>query len=273
MLIEYNRTIIGDDYILQCYLIKQPLLKIGSSSRINLENCTNSLNQINEEYKVAKFDILRNKAANQVEYSILDQNNNIVNLSLCEGQKGTIKYTLVPLSLGIDIETVKQMAAQNIDIFNPDDPFFNDICYPYTTKSNTDIPLKDRRKDIFQNVSLCDTECTYKGFDTITYEVTCNCSIKTETILKPKMPSVPFYTSLIESTNIMIVKCYKFLGIKANYPYNIGFWVFLAFTIIMIISMIYYYCKARILFYQLLFITISPLLIFRHPQLIPVREV
>ncbi len=256
ILLSYNKTIQGKDYIFQCYPINKQLSRIGSSSTLDINNCSKLLN--NSNYTIAKFDILRNKSANQVEYTILDENNNIVDLSLCEGQKGTIKYTLDPVALGIDISMVTEMASQGIDIFNPEDPFFNDICYPYTTKSNTDIPLKDRRKDIFQNVSLCDTDCTYKGFNPITYEVTCDCSIKTEMKLTPKMPSVPFYTSLIESTNIMIVKCYKLLGIKENYPCNIGFWVFLAFTIIMIISMIYYYCISRILFYQLLFIKNKP---------------
>ena len=144
------------------------------------------------------------------------------------------------------------MASQGIDIFNPEDPFFNDICYPYTTNSSTDIPLKDRRKDIFQNVSLCDTDCTYKGFDTITYEVTCDCSIKTELSFDSTEPSIPFYTSLIESTNIMIVKCYKLLGIKSNYIYNIGFWLYLVGFLIILISICYYYIFAKKAFYCLL---------------------
>ena len=249
--ISTNKTIQGEDYMFQCYPINQPLSRIGSSSTLDISNCSSILN--NSDYVVAKFDINRKNSTNQVEYSIYDQDGSIVNISVCQEERATIKYTLDPESFGINISYVLEMSEQGIDIFNPDDPFFNDICYPYTTKSNTDIPLKDRRKDIFQNVSLCDTDCTYKGFDTITYEVTCDCSIKTELTLKPLTPSVPLYTKLLESTNIMIVKCYKLLRDINNYPYNIGFWLFLTYFLFMQTSMLYYYCFAKESFYRLLF--------------------
>ena len=54
-----------------------------------------------------------------------------------------LKGKTQPTSLGINLSSVIAMASQGIDIFNPEDPFFNDICYPYTTNSSTDIPLKD----------------------------------------------------------------------------------------------------------------------------------
>ena len=70
------------------------------------------------------------------------------------------------------------MCNKGIDIFDPNCPFFNDICYPFESEYNTDIPLKERRKEMFQNVSLCDTGCTYKGYDCKTNIVKCECKIK-----------------------------------------------------------------------------------------------
>ena len=254
--LSYNITFIGNDYVFHCYSINDTLNTGDSTSIIDLRNCTNLLTSSEEDFIVAQFDIQGNSGANQIEYTVIDSNNEIVNLSICKGQQATVKYILDPITLGIDISKVTEMAEQGIDIFNPDDPFFNDICYPYTTNSNTDIPLKDRRKDIFQNVSLCDTDCTYKGFDPITYEVTCDCSIKIEMTLTPKTPSVPIYNKLLESTNIVIIKCHKLLRNKSNYLYNIGFWLFLVFTIFIIFLMFYYYCISQNMFYQLLFINI-----------------
>ena len=53
-------------------------------------------------------------------------------------------------------------AAYGIDIFDPEDLFFNDLCFPFQTENGTDITLQDRRQDIFQNLSLCEENCEYE---------------------------------------------------------------------------------------------------------------
>lgn len=68
-----------------------------------------------------------------------------------------------------------------------------------------------------------------------------------------KTPSIPFYTSLLESTNIMIVKCYKLLGNSSHYTNNIGFLLFLTIIILMELCMIFYYCHAKSSLYIILF--------------------
>ena len=39
------------------------------------------------------------------------------------------------------------------------DPFYNDICFHYTSKYNKDVPLKDRALIYYPVISLCDEEC------------------------------------------------------------------------------------------------------------------
>ena len=51
-----------------------------------------------------------------------------------------------------------------IDIFDSEDSFFNDLCYPFSI-SNSDIILKDRVLNIYQNYSLCDNGCEYDKFN------------------------------------------------------------------------------------------------------------
>ena len=46
-----------------------------------------------------------------------------------------------------------------IDIFNKDDPFFNDICYFYKNKNNKEITLRDRFYNYYQNYSYCYDNC------------------------------------------------------------------------------------------------------------------
>ena len=86
--ISTNKTIKGEDFMFQCYPINQPLSRIGSSSNLDISNCSIILN--NSDYVVAKFDIYRNNSANQVEYSIYDQDGSIVNISVCQEERATI---------------------------------------------------------------------------------------------------------------------------------------------------------------------------------------
>ena len=136
-------------------------------------------------------------------------------------------YILDKNTPGIDINSVIKLSSLGYDLFNSSDPFFNDICIPYDTDNNTDIPLKDRRIDMLQNVSLCDTGCSYKSFNSITYEVKCECNVKTELSFIEKEPNKSnIFKTLLVSTNIMIVRCYNLITILNNYQYNIGFYIF-----------------------------------------------
>ena len=65
----------------------------------------------------------------------------------------------------------------DVDIFNINDSFFNDICFSYS-ESDNDIVLEDRIKDIYQNYSLCDKGCTYNGIDLLNKIISCNCKVK-----------------------------------------------------------------------------------------------
>ena len=54
--------------------------------------------------------------------------------------------------------------TKNVSIFDPNDPVYNDICHPFTN-DKSDLPLKDRRDALYQNVSLCETGCQMEGID------------------------------------------------------------------------------------------------------------
>ena len=66
-----------------------------------------------------------------------------------------------------------QFAEIGVDIYNAGDSFFNDICFAYSTENDTDVILKDRRKDIFENVSFCPEGSVYKGIDFETNQAKC----------------------------------------------------------------------------------------------------
>ena len=70
-----------------------------------------------------------------------------------------------------------------IDIFDVEGPFFGDLCYPFSN-SHSDIILKDRVLDIYQNYSLCDNGCEYENIDIENITLTCYCQVKADITLK-----------------------------------------------------------------------------------------
>ena len=50
---------------------------------------------------------------------------------------------------------VNSFKDSEVDIFNINDKFFNDVCYPYSEDGN-DLILEDRIKEIYQNFTLCE---------------------------------------------------------------------------------------------------------------------
>ena len=60
--------------------------------------------------------------------------------------------------------------------------YYNDICYPYTANNKTDITLSDRKREFNDNnMSLCQSDCTFSKYNSDTKNVKCECNIKNET--------------------------------------------------------------------------------------------
>ena len=278
--IPSNISLKGDDFIFQSFPADQEMSPTDGASVIDFSNCIEILKQNpqyeNSNFTVVKFDIDReNSTVKQVEYKLLDEKGNEVPLELCQNETIEIKYTLDPTTPGIDFEKVKELAESGIDIFDPDSPFFNDICVPYTSSNGTDIPLKDRRKDLMQNISLCEEGCTYKSFNAVTYEVVCDCNIKEDFSFDEKELDVPSFKTLVDSTNINIIKCYKLLLNFDNYIDNIGFFIYLGVFLLLVALIFIYYCYSYQEFLKLLFFDTphpNPSLFFVINKLSTTRE-
>ena len=79
------------------------------------------------------------------------------------------------------IKIIHQIEIDENSIFkyDPSSLYYNDICYAYTTENKTDIIIKDRRAEfINNNLSLCESNCNFNGYNNKTKNVECNCPIK-----------------------------------------------------------------------------------------------
>ena len=78
----------------------------------------------------------------------------------------------------LNIQSAMNFADKGIDVFNPQDKFFNDLCHPADTDGK-DIILNDRRTDLYQNATFCEEGCTYTGmnYDLMVANCICDSSI------------------------------------------------------------------------------------------------
>ena len=124
------------------------------------------------------------------------------------------------------MKKIKELNESNIDIFDSDHDFYNDVCYMYTTPQKTDMYLEDRKKYYYESIDvpIYETACGYYKFDNMTNRIVNKCNIKNSTqgyeyvIFTKKEPSKKFNKTVI-APNILVEKCF----LKANWKkINIG---------------------------------------------------
>ena len=87
-----------------------------------------------------------------------------LNLSICEGIKINLLYA---------------MDLQNPELYDKNNPIYNDICSPYSSKDGVDMILSDvQREYIDNNKSLCEENCEFGGYNNENNQIECNCDIK-----------------------------------------------------------------------------------------------
>ena len=138
---------------------------------------------------------------------------------ICKDEVITIKENLTTILNENDTkyELQTSLASQGINIFDINDPFYIDLCFDYKNPKKRDIPLKDRIKNVFPNVTLCDDGCQNEGINLEDMTATCNCkfnditnhNIVKENVVLDSMVGEIF--DLINSSNILVVKCYKYI--------------------------------------------------------------
>ena len=173
----------GDDYSIRIAPMGER--KEGSTS-IDFRECEMKLR---DYYNLTENDTLsvfqtetassnNRSLTNKVQYVVYDENNNLLNLSVCEDQQIRVNYAIKEDS-DFNLTKYSYFEDQGIDILNSSEPFFNDICYPYSD-GTSDMILSDRINEIYQNYSLCDSGCEYEGLNATTGVISCSCSVSTD---------------------------------------------------------------------------------------------
>ena len=128
----------------------------------------------------------------------------------------------------------------DIELYNISDPFYNDICFLFTSDVGTDMTLNDRRNEYYINSSLCENNCTLmKIIDRDSNpRAVCICDIKYNLIFD-NMKGIKDNVSSYSVQNIK-----SFICISQTFNYDLkrngNFWIFAIILIIQIYLLLIY---------------------------------
>ena len=141
-------------------------------------------------------------------------------------------------------EDILFLAKQGIDVFNLSDRFYNDLCYFYKSPNNKDICMKDRISYFFPNISLCEPGCKNKGVNLDNLRVKCECIFNdfmdNELIGSELGQSLGEIVKIIDSLNIEVIKCIKYIFDNKRIKKCTGGLIFTCLFVIKIIFIIFY---------------------------------
>ena len=151
---------------------------------------------------------------------------------------------------GMDIQIIipTNVSDIDLDLFNKDSSFYNDICYPYTNENGTDMILADRKKEFEQkNRSLCEEGCTLINYNKEDGTVQCSCGVKLNipfaSQIKIDKNKLYEFINLKSIVNFKVMKCVRLLFSVKGIKKNIGFYTLIPIFLMYFVCIIFFYNK------------------------------
>ena len=222
--------------------------------KLNFDDCDS---KIKDEYNINEDLIILlesekfyKEGDKIISFSVYDPRNadKIILNDLCKNNPIIIEENIE--SKITDLDSFIFLANQGIDLLNPNDDFYTDLCFHYISPfDGKEIPLKERFKQFFPNVSLCQKGCSIKGINVTTNTSICECSLD-DLINNNVLSDSMFYKNkmakikiLIEETNIEVIRCYKDLKYIKFYRNNYGSFLIFIFIVVQIILTVIHFQK------------------------------
>ena len=170
-----------------------------------------------------------------IEYEIFSPiTKEILNLDYCKDKNIYIDI-IIPVSIN----------ENKIFIYEPNSPFYKDICYAYKTENNTDFTLYDRKNEFnINNLSTCPYDCLYERYDNKKKISYCHCKIQKRSNLFSDITQKELiykFSNSQRATNLDILKCFKQIISKDTFAKNYVNYIFILIIFFYIFSAIYIY--------------------------------
>ena len=129
----------------------------------------------------------------------------------------------------------------NIELYNLNNPFFNDICFHFTSDNGTDLTLNDRRNEYYVNKSLCENNCYLEKLliNGNSVKSVCSCKFKNEFSFNENEGITDDITN-ISQINTKSISCIEKVFNAENIAKNPIFWVFLLFILFLLVLFLIY---------------------------------
>ena len=208
----------------------------------------------NDSLIIVKNEVISDKASEKsVNYEIYEPYNKTkLNISLCDG---TSINLYVPMELSKDNKQIyEQMKESGYDMFNINDPFYQDICTPFDSANGTDILLSDRKDFIYNNDDTqCQPNCQLSQYSLESKYLNCSCSTNKNSNdaneKKDEFTAKKIYESFYEVlkySNYNIIKCYKLIWNINVITINIGSIIVIIYFACYLICMLIYIFRGLI---------------------------
>ena len=197
---------------------------------------------------IKKYEKLTIPSERNVQYEVYHPfTKEKLNLSLCDSDSIDL---YIPINLNDELlELYEDLKSSGYDLFNINDPFYNDLCSPYKSKNGTDVLLSDRKNDYYSNNNTtCQSNCQYSSFNSEYKFLKCECKVIVDDIdindfhKFSKKVYKNFY-DILKNSNYKTLKCYKLVFNSDYLKKNIGSFVVLSFFILYVIFFIVYIFK------------------------------
>ena len=243
----------NNDYSIILYKNRDCLDKVSlSMPKIDFKECYNKVKKeynINDHLLISIVDQKGSKGASSIFNFFHPLSGEELNyIEICQDEEVTIKENVTSIlnnENNTNFELQISLIEQGIDIFDLDNPFYKDLCFDFDNKEKRDIPLSMRIEKAFPNVLLCEQGCKANGIQLPEKVAICDCSlnnlvnkdfIKDNALLESTLGKA---LDLINSSNIMVVTCYKY--IFKYFTRSIGGLISFILIVIHIISTILYF--------------------------------
>ena len=219
--------------------------------KLDLGKCASKIKEaysLNEDSKVyialLVFQIEQDSMTDKIQYSVYDEYGNELDLSICQETPIKMYKKVNQENKLLDYEFAKKFyEEEGVCLYDINDPFFTDICFPYSNEEDKDLTLGNRRRDLFINATLCDEGCELYSMNVTSGDIECKCepvSFGLSNVVEEN-EYVSDIKEIIGASNFKLFKCFKLLKYKDNYPPNAGSWILIVIIIASIALFICFY--------------------------------
>jgi len=212
----YSIIIYKDDICIKELSINMPKIDFGSCFTKVQNNISDTTN---DKIIIALIERFNPQKKSTISYAFYHPKTGekIDAETICKEEVVVIKENVISQlnNTGKSMTSILSLTAQNINVFNLSHDFYTDICYYFKSPNGKDIPLKDRIKNFYPNITLCEDGCFSKGVNLKTMESICECKfndlirndiIENNALLSNTIGEV---VDILSSSNLNVLKCYK----------------------------------------------------------------